>query len=46
MFKIEVAFLEDRLFSTQLERLKKFSKSYDWLEESQPSKKDTSFMGM
>jgi len=39
MIKIKVAFLEGRLLSSQLEQLKKYSKSSAWLEKSRPSKK-------
>jgi len=37
MIKIKVAFLEDRLLSSQSEQSDKFSKSPDWLEKSRPS---------
>jgi len=41
MIKIKVAFLEGRLLFSQQEQSEKFSKSLDWLEKSQPSKKAT-----
>jgi len=41
MIKTKVAFLEDRLLSSQSEQFKKFAKSSDWLEKSRPSKKAT-----
>jgi len=41
MIKTKVAFLEGRLLSSQSEQSKKFSKSCDWMEKSQPSKKAT-----
>jgi len=41
MIKIKVAFLEGRLLSSQSVQFQKFSKSYDWLEKSRPSKKAT-----
>jgi len=34
-------FLAGRLLSSQLEQFEKFSKDYDWLEKSRPSKKAT-----
>jgi len=39
MIKAKVAFLKGRLLSSQSEQIEKFSKSSDWLEKSQPSKK-------
>jgi len=39
MIKTKVAFLEGRLLSSQTEQFEKFSKSYDWLEKSRPTKK-------
>jgi len=36
--KTKVAFLEGRLFTSQSELFKKYSKSFDWLEKSRPSK--------
>jgi len=41
MTKAKVAFLKGRLLFSQSEQSKKFSKSPDWLEKSQPSKKAT-----
>jgi len=41
MFKTKMAFLEDRLLSSQSEQSEKFSKSSDWLEKSRRSKKAT-----
>jgi len=41
MIKTKVAFLKGWLLSSQSEQSKKFSKSPDWLENSQPSKKAT-----
>jgi len=41
MIKTKVAFSEDRLLSGQSEQPEKFSKSPDWLEKSQLSKKAT-----
>jgi len=41
MIKIKVAFLEGRLLSSQSEQFKMYSKSFDWLEKSRPSKKAT-----
>jgi len=41
MIKTKVAFLEDRLLSSQSEQFKKFSKSFDWPKKSRPSKKAT-----
>jgi len=43
MIKTKVAVLEGRLFSSQLEKLKKNSKSSDWLEKSRPYKKTVLF---
>jgi len=39
MIKTKVDFLEGRLLSCHSEQSEKFSKSPDWLEKSQPSKK-------
>jgi len=39
MVKTKVAFLEGRLLSSQLEQLKKYSKSFDWLEKKQALQK-------
>jgi len=39
MIITKVAFLESRLSSNQSEQFKKFSKTSDWLEKSQPFKK-------
>jgi len=36
-----VAFSDGRLLSSQSEQFKKYSKSFDWIEKSQPSKKVT-----
>jgi len=41
MIKIKVTFLEGRLLSSNQTNWKKYSKSYDWLEKSRPSKKAT-----
>jgi len=41
MIKTKVAFLEGQLLSSQSEQSEKFSRSPDWLEKSQPSKKAT-----
>jgi len=41
MIKTKVAFLEVRFLSSQSELFKKYSKSYDCLEKSRPSKKAT-----
>jgi len=41
MIKTKVAFMERWLLSSQSEQSEKFSKSPDWLENSQPSKKAT-----
>jgi len=38
MIKTRVAFLEDRLLSSQSEQSEKLSKSPDWMEKSRPSK--------
>jgi len=46
MIKTKVAFLEGRLLSSQSEQFEKFSKSYDWLEKSRPSKKAALFLIM
>jgi len=40
----EEAFLENRLFSSHSEHIKKLSKSSDWLEKSRLSKKSTFFL--
>jgi len=39
MIKTKVAFLEGRILFSQSKQFEKFSKSSDWLEKSQPSKK-------
>jgi len=39
MIKTKLAFLEDRLLTSQSEQFKKYSKSSDWLEKSRPSRK-------
>jgi len=39
MIKHKWLFLEGWLLSSQSEQFKKYSKSYDWLEKSWPSKK-------
>jgi len=39
MIKTKVAFLNGWLLCGQLEQFKKYSKSSNWLEKSQPSKK-------
>jgi len=41
MIEIKVALLKGRLLSSQSEQSEKFSKSSDWLKNSQPSKKAT-----
>jgi len=41
MIKTKVAFLEGRVLFSQSEQSEMFSKSPDWLEKSQPSKKAT-----
>jgi len=41
MIKTKVAFSEGRLSSSQSELFEKFSKNFDWLEKSWPSKKAT-----
>jgi len=41
MIKTKVDFLEGRLLSSQSEQFERYSKSYDWLEKCQPSKKAT-----
>jgi len=41
MIKTKVAFLEGRILSSQSEQFKMYSKSFDWLKKSQPSKKAT-----
>jgi len=41
MIKTNVAFLEGRLLSSQSEQFKMYSKSFDWLKKSRPSKKAT-----
>jgi len=41
MIKIKVDFLEGQLLYSQSEQFKKYSKSSDWLEKSQSSKKAT-----
>jgi len=46
MIKTKVAFLKDRLLFSQPEQSEKFSKSYDWLEKSRPSKKATFVLTM
>jgi len=38
-----VAFLEDRLLSSQSEQSEKFSKSPDWLKKNSPPKKTLLF---
>jgi len=43
MIKTKLAFLKGRLLSSQSEQSEKFSKSPDWLEKSQPSKKPLLF---
>jgi len=43
MIKTKVAFLEVRLLSSQSEQFKNYSKSYDWMEKSRPSKKPLLF---
>jgi len=43
MIKTKVAFLESRLFFSQSEQSKKFSKSPDWLEKAGPPKAPLSF---
>jgi len=39
MIKAKVAFVEDRILSSQSEQFKRYSKSSDWLEKSRPSNK-------
>jgi len=41
MIKTKAAFVEGRLLSSQSEQFKKYSKIFDWLERSRPSKKAT-----
>jgi len=41
MIKTKVAFLESRLFSSQLGLFKNFLDRFDWLNKSRPSKKAT-----
>jgi len=41
MIKTKVAFLEDRLFSSQSWLFENFSDCSDWLDTSRPSKKVT-----
>jgi len=41
MIKTKVAFLKNRFLSIQSKQFKKYSKSFDWLEKSRPSKKAT-----
>jgi len=43
MIKTKVAFLEDRLLSSQSEQFKKYSKISDWLEKSRLSKEPLLF---
>jgi len=43
MIKTKVAFVEDRVLSSQSEQFKRYSKSSDWLEKSRPSKKPLLF---
>jgi len=43
MIKTKVAFLEDRLLSSQSEQSEKFSKSPDWLKKAGPPEKPTFF---
>jgi len=39
MIKTKVAFLEGRLLSSRSEQFEKFSKNFDWLKKSRPSKR-------
>jgi len=41
MIKTKVALLEGRLLSSQSEQLKEYSKSFDWVGKSRPSKEAT-----
>jgi len=41
MIKTKVTLLEGQLLFSQSEQFKKYSKSFDWLEKSRPSKKAT-----
>jgi len=41
MSKTIMSFLESRILSSESEQFKKYSKSSDWLETSQPSIKAT-----
>jgi len=43
MIKTKVAILEGRLLSSQSEQFKMYSKSFDWLKKSWPSKKTLLF---
>jgi len=43
MIKTKVFFLEGRLFSSQSEQFKKFSKSSDWLVKAGPPKSNVCF---
>jgi len=46
MSKTKVAFFKGQLFSNQSKQYKKYTKSSDWLEKSQPFKKATSVLLM
>jgi len=46
MINTKVAFVEGRLLSSQSEQFKKYSKSSDWLQKSQSSKKATFVLTM
>jgi len=41
MIKTKVAFLKGRLLTSQSEQFKSYSKNFDWLEKSRPTKKAT-----
>jgi len=41
MIKTKMAFVEDRLLSSQSEQFNKYSKISDWLEQSRPPTKAT-----
>jgi len=46
MTKTKVAFLDGRLFSSQSELFEYFLNCSDWLDKSQPFKKDTFVLNM
>jgi len=43
MIKTKVAFVKGQLLSSQSEQFKKYSKSFEWLGKSRPSKKPLLF---